>query len=517
VPRVALLLSLALVAAACADAWVSDSARQHAAGTRAVALPATTTSVEPVPAAPASYRAAACPMALDAEDADRVRCGYLDVAVDRADPDGPQAAVAVAIIASSSDDPRPDPVVHLHGGPGGLALSDYLEWVFPEHPMLADRDLILVDQRGSGWSTPSLNCPTAEESTTVVTALAGCADDLEDEGIDLEHFGTDDIAADLVDLRQVLEIDQWNLYGVSYGTRVALTVLDLDADGVRAVVLDSPYPPVVEAYAEQVPNGRTAIEALLAGCAADPRCGPAFGDLRQPLASLLTTLADDPVPTTVGDDETQPQLLVDDTVLASALFSALYDRFLIPAVPLAVQTAVDGDLAGALDLLGDAGGLQAPRQDSDEEYESLFESELGFWAPECAEEIGLTDLPTIIDGIDTTSALEVALLDEVQESFTVCDRLDVEPADPATQRAVLSAVPTLILVGQFDPITPPAWADVTAESLSAAAIAEVPGSGHAPGYEACPRQAIATFIADLALPPAAPCLAEQLALPFDLG
>ncbi|MGI9602262.1 MAG: alpha/beta fold hydrolase [Acidimicrobiales bacterium] len=516
----AALMVISLVLGACAGSWVDDGARRHAAeqGPGVPASPPASggppsTAAADVPTV--SFVEGDCPMPVEPGDSPRLRCGTLDVPVDRADLTGPRAAVAVAIVESAAPTPSADPIVYLHGGPGGLALSDYIEWVFPEHPLLSNRDLILVDQRGSGWSTPSLNCPAAEDSNNPVSELVDCAEALADDGIELEHFTTHDIAADIVDLRGALGIDQWNLYGVSYGTRVALTMMELDPEGVRAAVLDSPYPPVVDAYQEQAANGRAAIDAVLSSCADDPRCGGAFGDLRQPLDQLLADLAEDPVPTVLEGSTDVPKLLVDDAVFASALFGSLYDRFNIPDVPLATQSAIDGDLGLALELLGVGEGFR-PRQEPDDDYESLFDAELAFWAPECAEEVELADRDAVTAATDADDPIEVALLDEVESAFAVCDRLDVSPADPAGQGAVVADAPTLILVGQFDPITPPVWAAVAAESLTEAAVIEVVGSGHAPSFEQCPRDAMVAFFDDNSLPPTVECLADQQALPFSI-
>lgn len=514
--RSALAAILLVLLAGCADPWVDDSARQHAR-TGGTPQPVTTSVPPdgPTPDAAVTYDTVPCPMALPSDQAERVECGELDVPVDRRNPDEARVRVAVAVIASSDPQPEPDPVLYLHGGPGGLALADTIEWVFPPHPLLADRDVILVDQRGSGWSTPSLNCPAAEAAAAEVTALVTCRRDLEDQGVDLEHFTSSDIAQDLIDLRRSLAIDSWNLYGVSYGSRVALTLMDTDAGGVRAAILDSPYPPEVMAYVEQTPNASAAIDAVLVSCADDARCGAAFGDLREPLDQLLRSLDEQAEPTEF-DEPDQPRLVVDDAVLASALFSALYDRFTIPDIPRAVQLAVDGDLASSLELLGAADGFARPRQNEDAEYDSLADAELAFWASECREEVATASETSVLDAIDIDDALQAALVEEALDALRVCDRLDIGADAEAEQGPIASDIATLVLVGEFDPITPPSWARQAAASLSAVEVIEVVGSGHAPSFEQCPLDVLVAFVADPTPPIDAACVADLEPLPFSV-
>ena len=127
-------------------------------------------------------------------------------------PDSPTVDLAVAIISSESDTPAPDPVVYLHGGPGGAAVVHAEAWLDPRSPLLAERDLILVDQRGSGFSRPSLDCPELDQFASGFGDRR-CRLRLLDEGIDLAGFTTVEIVADLDDLRRALGHETWNLYG----------------------------------------------------------------------------------------------------------------------------------------------------------------------------------------------------------------------------------------------------------------------------------------------------------------
>ncbi|MCA9904902.1 MAG: alpha/beta fold hydrolase, partial [Anaerolineae bacterium] len=171
-------------------------------------------------------------------EGDDVDCGLLFVPEDRTDPDSATIELAVAILYASEDDVQPDPIIYLAGGPGGNAVDELEAWV--DIPYIQDRDLILLDQRGTGYSFPSLNCPEIEESED--DATQACRDRLVADGVNLQAYNSAENAADVADLRVALGYDEWNLYGISYGTRLAQTIVRDYPQGIRSVILDSAYP-----------------------------------------------------------------------------------------------------------------------------------------------------------------------------------------------------------------------------------------------------------------------------------
>src|SRR5579859_2041292 len=189
-----------------------------------------------------SYEQAECPYAKPAGHT--VECGYLTVPEDRSNPsNGNVVKLAVAVFKSNSSTPQPDPVIYLEGGPGGRSLSDdgvdyYINDAFA--PLLDKRDVILFDQRGTGYSTPSLACPeyfdanwnnedknlSAKAWEPITTqAVQDCHDRLVKQGVNLSDFNSAESAADVSDLRVALGYKEWNLYGISYGTRLGLTIM----------------------------------------------------------------------------------------------------------------------------------------------------------------------------------------------------------------------------------------------------------------------------------------------------
>ncbi|NIV33457.1 MAG: alpha/beta fold hydrolase, partial [Anaerolineae bacterium] len=286
--------------------------------------PEPTDTPSPTPAPVAVFEDAACPFDLPEgqEEGETVECGYLVVPEDRSNPEGRKLRLAVAIFHHPDGDPEPDPVIYLEGGPGGSAL-EFVDLGFEDQSapvFAANRDLILFDQRGVGLSEPALDCPGLTElgielldneidgrvltyremdDLHLETALA-CEEDLH-EIADLTAYNTIASAADVDDLRRALGYDQVNLWGISYGTRLALGIMRDYPDGVRSVVIDSVFPPDVESEVEAPANMDRALDLLLDSCAADEGCDSAYPDLRGVLFGMVDRLNEEPAAFPVSD------------------------------------------------------------------------------------------------------------------------------------------------------------------------------------------------------------------------
>jgi pimeloyl-ACP methyl ester carboxylesterase len=445
----------------------------------------------------------------------RVDCATLTVPASRTTPTDDTVDLAVAVLHSTGDDPAPDPVVYLEGGPGGTAVAWYDTWLEPVSPLLEDRHLILLDQRGTGYSTPTLACPEVEEVVeddpdADLKALRACHDRLVADGVDLATHSTPEIAADVADLRLAMGFDEYNVLGVSYGTRVALRLMDQAPEGLRSVVLDSPYPPDVVALEAQAANAATAIDALLDACRAQPTCTEAVGDPGQALVRAVERLEARPVEVTVGGvlGVGGATWEVGGDELVGVLFGALYDTSLLPDVPAALAAAAEGDVVEALQLLGepDVRGRSSALEDSDGTFFSV----------ECREEARTSSRDvTAAQASGLPSPLGRILTDDALGVYDVCDFWDSGTAEPIEREPVRSDVPTLVLAGEFDPITPPAWAHRAAATLSVAGVVEFPGVGHAVITQGeCAEGLISAFVDRPTDPADAACAAELTGVEF---
>jgi len=388
----------------------------------------------------------------------RLRCGTVRVPRDHARPQAGTFALAVVIIGSEQQPALADPVVYINGGPGA-PLTAYAA-AQARTAYAPRRDLILVDQRGTGRSEPRV-CPdreralfeaslalaaqdTPDTATAHLAAYLGCRDEGIRLGLDLTHFGTRVTVEDFDWVRRALGIARWNLYGESYGTTVAMSLAALHAETIRSLVLDSIYPP------EPVPlwsaNVDQAREAFFAHCAQDAACATSFPDLSALYRMAVSRLAQEPLSV-----ELPPQLRQygDRAQLTADLFETLISRLLYfppsyPALPNIIKSARAGD------------GHDLGRIIALEIAASLTQSRGTHAAVECR------DRPHFRQPLPAGAHV----LDRIQ-LYGICDKwLELGPAPlvPTGTR-----VPTLVLAGEFDPVARPAQSRLVADMMGPAA------------------------------------------------
>lgn len=242
----------------------------------------------------------------------------------------------VAILKTTATDPA-SPIIYLQGGPGGSAVADVHGWL--NSALRQHADLILFDQRGTGHSLPSLNCFEGDDDNLPADVVAEevCRDRLIAEGVVLEAYNSAESAADVAALVEALGLEQVTLYGVSYGTRLALTVIRDFPEVVYSAIIDSVYPPHVNGYDEQIINAALAFEVLFRDCEASQVCNAAFPNLRETFFTMLDDLNADPMVNEDGGEVTGDQV-VDE------LFRLMYISTALPFLPAAIDAAARGNL-----------------------------------------------------------------------------------------------------------------------------------------------------------------------------
>ena len=376
-----------------------------------------------------------------------------------------------------AEEPVDDPVLVVHGGPGGRAVADRHYWLTPRSQILARSDMILVDQRGSGWSKPSLDCAEVDDPTISLSdAYRACRNRLANKGIDFAQYQVPDIAADLVALRNDLEVASWNLYAVSFGTRVALTLLQTDTEAITSAVLDSPMPLQVAAYDDLLEGATAAIDRSLKQCADLNACAPRQAER---LDALLVDLRDTPAPVTTQSRFTRT---IDDVALAGLLVEALAHPDGPTMVPKAIQAAVDGKFSEAVAQLDRLGWGGRSVGDSLSEGAQL--------SSECADELPFND------GDDPVAQrpLTQAIAGIEAEVRLLCSIWDVPASTLSSPAAEAQEVDVLILSGLLDPVTPTPWAYLAADNLDGAVVVESATWSHVPSLaDQCAADLVARF------------------------
>lgn len=445
-------------------------------------------------------------------------CGTLAVPADRDRPDGDVVRLAFGVVRAG-DDAAPDPLVYLGGGPGERSL-DLLSVAYDRvlAPLVDGRDLIVLDQRGTGYSEPDLTCgefdewaeaafgsdePAEQQGADAASALIECGERLAADGVDPSTVDTVTAAADLADLRLALGHDEWNLYGISYGSRLALEAMRSHPEGIRSVVLDASYPPETDLYASMPDSLARALDALDAACDADPGCADRYGDLGERFERAVDGLNDAPIETEVADPVTGRTATapINGDTLVGIVFQAMYVTDLIPLLPEIVAAAEAGDVA----LVGVLTSVFA----ADRELASVGMQ----LAVQCQDEIPGTDRdelastaarhPVLADFFDGDPRLGSGIVD-VCSAWHPDDAAPRLPAEP-----VESDIPTLLVSGDFDPITPPSWAERAVDHLERAWHHVAPSTGHGSvAAQVCVERITQDFLGDPTTAPDVDCLDE---------
>lgn len=400
--------------------------------------------------------------------------GWLIVAEDRSAPVPREIKLPVAIVHGKSD-AAAEPVVYLSGGPG---LSGLNAAAYPgAYPWVKERDFIVVGQRGTKDAVPALMCPefkaAIEAAADTARAAAACRARLAVKGIGVGHYNSPASAADLEDLRQVLGIEIWSLYGTSYGTRLALTYAR-DHDGsIRSMVLDSPLPPNADYDAEAPANFEAVLRAIAEDCGQDAGCATAYPDLSQRFFRRLDDLARAPLSVEGLDKPVGGRDL--------AALVNIGSSYEVRMAPMVMDQIARLDTNIFEPLIGDAVAS-----------DFAWGMRLSVWCSEA--------LPFSQRAQGDSAGKALGGLDAATFTPKDCAAWKVPTLNPIVREPVTSHVPTLILAGEYDPLTPPKWGTLAAETLPNSLVVSIRGEAHLPsqqwGGDGCAMALAAAFIAD---------------------
>ncbi|MFC3194899.1 alpha/beta hydrolase [Marinicella sediminis] len=411
-------------------------------------------------------------------------CGTLTVPENRDQPER-TIDLNLAVIKSTSTEKLNDPLLLLAGGPGQGAVDTFAGLVNIFKALLPHRDLVMVDQRGTGQSNP-LRCEVSPEDLETLSDLNSdawkawtkdCHDSLD---ADTRYYTTSEAIRDLEAVRLALGVQQWNLYGGSYGTRKALTYMNMFPESVRSVVLDSVVAQEEALGTSHEANLRQTLTRVFRLCDADEACNEAFGDAEQQMWKFLDGLKETPITLRLQNSDTGRYETVtmtrDYAVLALRMFS--YSPETMGLIPLMVSLANNG-------------------QPETMAHQSLMVMNSLNQGLNNALEMSVTcaeDVPFMPKETNQTNSLFGDNLFELMHAR--CELWDSIVVDDSFKAPVESDIPTLLLSGEYDPVTPPEFADQAMETLSNAQHLVAKGQGHIVGTRGCMPGVVTDFIKD---------------------
>ena len=413
------------------------------------------------------------------------QCTTFEVPEDRANPGGRKIALNIAWIPAGNDaDPAPDPVFYLAGGPGQSAVETFPALAPVFRDVMKDRGMLLVDQRGTGKSN-LLACPDDTDEAmdgppdpqAMQAAARTCVEALSRHA-DLRHYTTTDAVADLDAVRKAIGAQAVNLVGVSYGTRVAQQYALRHPQQVRTITLDSPVPNTLglgNIFARNLDN---ALAAQFALCRENPACNERMGDPREQLQALLARLRANPMQVSYRDSSTGEEKTgtLDAQTVAGLVRMYAYMPAAGALLPQLIREANAGRPGNLMAL---AQMLHAQMQDA-----MAMGMQMSVVCSEDAESM-------VTRAEDADTVLGNSMVEAMAAMCTAWPR-GAKPADFNT--ALSGELPVLVLTGEFDPVTPPAYGEQIVKTLPNARWLDLKGQGHNVIGAGCMPKLFAQFI-----------------------
>ncbi len=395
----------------------------------------------------------------------KAECSYLTVPQNYAEPNGRELKIHIALIASSARKPQPDPAVYLAGGPGQSASESFAQIAAGFHEILKTRHVLLIDQRGTGLSH-ALKCTMPEDASLVApdepTLRALVRECLSKQDVDPRFFTTTEATKDLESLRVAIGAPQLNLVGFSYGTRVAQQFAMHFPKSTRSLILDGIAPNQLILGSEHAQALDEALAKQFARCAADKVCFARFGDPAKTLAELVADLTANPREIEINDPLTgKPNKLPlgIGALQGMARFYA-YASETSALVPLLMDEAKKGRPQAML-----AQSEMAGKNLSDAMSHGMQLSVM------CSEDNEFLKFDP--------SNQNRLLGNEMQEMLQVqCQEWPKGARPKDFFEPLTGAVPTLLISGEFDPVTPARYGDLVLKGLTNAAHIIAPAQGH---------------------------------------
>ncbi|MFP3599139.1 alpha/beta fold hydrolase [Chryseobacterium sp. SIMBA_029] len=376
-------------------------------------------------------------------------------------------SLAVARLKSKTKS-KQEPIVFIQGGPGGNTIEETMFWA--DNPLRKNHDIILVDLRGTGFSTPRL-CPdlgkkffeilsknqTDEQDVKdKVQVSFECKQDMINQGIDLNSYSSISVASDLHALKNALKIAKWNVYGVSYGTYISQNYAKIFPNDIQTLTLDSSIPNISEYYTNNTQNYMLSLGKLFKSCQEDSKCNKEYPNLEEVYYNNISELEKAPI--TVEVDKSivsSGKFTYNSEDYKIAIQQSFYDKKLVEVLPLLIyqfKAKNTATLAGLVQAFSGALSLN---------YGNYF-------CFTCNEVIPYNNLQKY-DSISLKFKKLKGGLSFYRSDFNVCSKWNEGQTSTSENRMSLkndNAFKVLILSGGFDPITPTYFANETSQNFN---------------------------------------------------
>ncbi len=437
--------------------------------------------------------------------------GYLEVLENRQDPNSRTINIPIYIFKSRSENPKPDPIIYTVGGPGSTTMpsAQYMNY----YKYLDDRDFILVEQRGNYYAKPHLDCPEwsqaiyksnqpdfedKEYDSLFEQATKDCRKRLIEKGIDLNGYNTNEIAEDINDLVNVLEIEEYNLLTISYSTKIAQVLLRDHPKRIRSVVMDSPLPLEVSYDEESVENILESVKKILSDCETNKECAKAFPNIEQRFFEYLQDKTNNPLEVSIENPKSKKMekfyLKGEDliTVFTSASSAGVVN------VPFEINKLLNNDLTSLKEQLSNL--FEEPSNGAG------LGMRLSVW---CAEEYPFNSQDIIkSESIKhpQTKGLSPAVFEK-----EICEIWGVQKVSKIENEPIKSEIPVLLISGEYDNETPAKWAKSMTNNLINSYHFIFKGWKHTPTTNwgnQCAMQSANDFFNNPTIKPSPECFAE---------
>jgi pimeloyl-ACP methyl ester carboxylesterase len=445
-------------------------------------------------------------------DMAKVSCYLIPVDRDISKPSSSKFYLA-AVVVSALTEKKVPPLLYLHGGPGIATLENVPKYLQSKtwKTLRENQSLVFFDYRGTGYSEPAL-CPQLKDSllsfsktnpspkqkkTYEASIYKKCKEQHLNEGIDITSFSAKQLAADADLIRKSLKITYWNVYGVSFGTTVALNMIRNHSKHIKAVILDSPFPTNAP-WLDFVRPFDTCFQILVKNIDSYPLTASIFPTLRSDYVKAVQRLNNEPAK--IKNGFFSFDLSGDD--FAWGIWNAMLSPKSIPFVPIAIKEIANGNDSilpkwiTAFYQPNSFGTRSQTQSNAIMCFEGRPRDEAG---KEASLRLNYPDFDSFISAFDEE----------------VCNEWRPDIAGAEVFAPVVSDVPVLILSGEYDPVCPPLFGDITAATLSKAIHIVVPAASHAAIHaDDCIRDIAINFLMNPNKKPNEKCVGERKKINF---